>query len=327
MRNVHYILALATLAACETKPQPEPSRTPDAARQATLPDGLRSVVSAPALSSAPPQGALRYDIPDGCKLQYEVDGGFHMNPMTEQGVQGEGPRMVVSQQFEMYRGGPADFEITWGDSTIADAAGSAERAPTAPAGSLAKTWLEVSGDRVDEVQGPTAAWSAYGTFPGPVVFFPALPGGSEVAWAPAVHAHGSGLAVEAVRGSATLPEGQPAPPTRRVPHEGTARLVEWVSIQGTPAAVITANWTANEATAAEDPTHGEVTSNQNAEHRGEYLVTADGRLLAGWVDGRAHLQIAASGQAPALKLEVNVQGTIRLVQSCAEGDITIGAQQ
>lgn len=331
MQRLHWILALCVLWSCKPKSADDsnaggaapPPREEMQLEVAELPEELTTMLGERKPFQADPVDAqLAYAVPDGCKLGYEVDAEFTMG----QGSDGKSPDgaergMQIEQRFHLSAGGSAGLQIDWGEITLGHVTdGVARPGSTVKPGALAPTLLKFESDRLVEVDGPTAAWSAFGTFPGPSLFFGALPR-TEVLWAPDIHAQGSGSAVEARRGTVDL-KGNPPPAPMKLPMTGTATFVKWVEIEGVRAAHFSATWSAETSSTANPDMGQKVDSDSKVEATSHYLVSESGRLLLAHVESRAEAKMSADFMTEPLEQRIRLTGELRLTKNCADDDLT-----
>lgn len=187
-----------------------------------------------------PESALRWQ-PPSCELEYQfrvtldiemlgeasklpssglrIDGGWT--------AQADGSRMLLRNR----------------EVLLSHVQGGTQRPGIAePAGALAEIRLETDGLAWTEVDGPTSLWSAFGSWMGLMLFYPAVPerttAGERGTWSMLVHDGGAGVRVEAERGNLELPDGYEfaEPASQVVPVH--VELQRWIDIAGTRAAVL-----------------------------------------------------------------------------------------
>lgn len=291
----------------------------------------------------PPEKPLAWNIPEQCKLGYQVDATFSIGPPS--GLDDEkkiDPDRVVMRtrglnveaDFELERGGPADWQLSHGDIVIAHTSQDVRRAPSVqPAGSTAKVWLEHEDGFIEEVQGPTATWSAFGTYPGPVVFFPLIPKsvGEELDWKVKFHARGSGLKVEIERGSTTLPENTAAPEPREQIFPARVAIDRWITLGGERVAILYARFTIGEGLSRDKS--GDTKEDEevkagsgpkqrvDGELRGDYLITEDGQLLAARFTSTQSSTLSMGG-GHALEQLIEGDYAARMVRGCDKNALT-----
>lgn len=203
--------------------------------------------------------------------------------------------------------------VRYGDIELGMMGGGVKRPGNVqPAGTLAETRLAVQGAQWVEDDGPTSLWSAFGSFPGLVLFFPALPGSAtSTAWTLTVHRQGDAASVEGARGSTSLPEGY-APPAPE-PHDfaATVELDGWLDVAGVPVAVLSAKWTDVTTSDLED-----VKVEAGVAFEGRYAVLASGRLLHAHVEGTTDVAMSGFMKDEPMKQQHRLVATARLTESC-----------
>ena len=285
--------------------------------------------------------APQYTIPEGCALRYGVNADAFVemvpaNPdIPRQGLNVEG-------SFSMAKRGEEGIGVLYGQIELAHLReGGKNPASTQPAGTLAETWLSTKpeGRTLSEEDGPTSAWAAYGSMPGMVVFFPALPTapqpGSERNWPMTLYPRTAGAQVEARRGTIALPEGSPSEPPRGTEITATVTLEGWVRIEGEPAMVLSARWAQTQSSTTERELPGNPdgsgggkmvqTIDSTGTTVGRYLVLAKGRVLAAQVKSDLDVTLGTSfeGQPPrTLKQKHTLIAEARLVGACAPNEPT-----
>lgn len=325
MRSVFFtsaFIALIFVVSCDSKsPAEDKPKSSDDRQTLDLPAGLAELTSDTATQAEPPKETPTYHVPETCTLEYRFRAEFSTKLKgSKRPAQG----MVTDSTFEMSRGGPADFEITWGDILLAHDREGVERPGVTQLGAqLAETWLEATNGELKEVEGPTAAWSAFGTVPGPVIAFPKIPKrkGEKLEWAPSAYSQGSGTAVEIERGGQPK-TAQQLPEPFALPYRGEIELMDWVSIQGERAALLQADWTASVSESTE-VAGNEIQDSASLKAQAGYLVSEKGRVLLARVKSNATQEMKIPG-APdgGMTTQVATDSTLRLVKACEDEDAT-----
>lgn len=182
-----------------------------------------------------------------------------------------------------------------------------------PAGTLAETRLQLAGAQWVEIDGPTSLWGAFGSFPGVAVFFPALPGAAtSTPWTLTVHESSDAAAVEAARGSMSLPEGFAPPAPDPHDYAATVELEGWLDVAGEPVAVLSAKW----ADVVESELEG-MKLHADVAFEGRYAVLASGRLLYAHVEGTTDAEMSGLGLTEPMKQRHELVATARSTASCA----------
>lgn len=181
----------------------------------------------------------------------------------------------------------------------------ARMAETIVAGSLAEVRLETDGVAWTELDGPTALWSAYGSWAGLLSFHPTLPEsgapGSSVEWIFAIYDRRGSGRVEAERGSLQLPDGVRLPEPEPRERRATVTVERWLAIDGADAIVLRSWSETNEQGLHEDS-------------QAQYVVLESGALLHAELRQRGKYRVGAGEQA--VEYEVAIDGEARLVRSC-----------
>ncbi len=261
---------------------------------------------------------LRWTLRDGCPLAYEWHIRSRVLPNAQARAHGAVEiGMEASGRVEGdARGGVASLRVLWRE--LRHVQGGARSAPQREEGVAAPVLLRVDGRDLREVDGPTTMWAAYGTFGGLVRFFPTLPAGpaagATTAWRFQVFPTNVGAATDVRRGGLRLPPGAGLPGAPPTEYSGTARVAQWLSLDGEDVAVV-------ETEAAREhrepvPGVAGVELRSTWRTRGEHLVSArGGRLLLARYDDETELR---SRGAPAAGLDQDhrTHGEIRLVAAC-----------
>ena len=183
-----------------------------------------------------------------------------------------------------------------------------------PEGSLAEIRLRHDGTTWRGVDGPTALWSAFGSFPGLVEFWPALPGtsepGSRATWELTTHRRGDGARVESTRGRVRVPEGTELPEPVPNTMSGEVELEQWISAQGEPAAVLVARMKKR----GEEALGEEIATSYALEQVSRHVVLASGRLLFAEVDRTIDITMPTTGGT--MKQTQRMHDEIGLVEAC-----------
>lgn len=282
----------------KTTPEKPPTRKSLAEALAPF-DGALDLSGAKEIE--PPEKPLAWSIPEGCKLGYQANAFFSLRSVSatnkgkkeELSASARRPHgMTVEADYDLERGGPANWQLSHGDIVISHTNKKVRRAPAVqPAGSTAKVWLSHEDGVIEEVQGPTATWSAFGTYPGTVLFFPAIPEvmGEERDWRVKFHVKGSGLKVESERGSTKLPPNSSAPEPRARIFTAQVTIDRWIELRGQRVALLELKSKFGEGIKRnEDGTlKGRDVSlfigggqYLDGEQYGHYLITEEGQLLA-----------------------------------------------
>ena len=195
----------------------------------------------------------------------------------------------------------ATLELAIGELTIGHVQGHRRPGSSEAAGHLASVRLRLGPRGWEEVDGPTALWSAYGTWHGLASFNPGLPERWEPdvpsAWELIVHERGSGLRTEVTRGKTELPEGMsfddlPEPDASSI--EGTVALKGWIELAGTRAAVLVAHAKLDVSDEFEVPDELYEGKSESVEERAREMFEGLGASTKGDYD--AHFVVLESGQ-------------------------------
>ena len=179
---------------------------------------------------------------------------------------------------------------------------------TQPQDTLAPVRLRIEASQLVEEDGPTSLWSAYGTFPGLALFFPALPDkASEATWTLIIHPQRSAIAVEARRGTVKLPKNRTAPsPGKSMSETVNVRGVRGLTINEAAAAELSASWTTSSTSAV---------AKAHARTHGRYIVLASGRLFAAAVDRSVEVEMRLpTGEK--MRQEITLLARAQLVDAC-----------
>ena len=143
-------------------------------------DGFASALGGANLTPAdPPEVTGRYGVSENCNLNYAfeakmlihmTDGPEKLPPMEKSGIQMEGG-------FTLSNRDPEGLVIQNREILMSHVRGeTVNPGVTQPAGSLAPIYLKKTQDGygLQEVEGPTSLWAAFGSFPGFTVFFMAI---------------------------------------------------------------------------------------------------------------------------------------------------------
>lgn len=269
------LTAFALLFVC-CKPRVAPSRTSDWSR--ALPGH--------AVRDTSPAPQLRYLAPTGCPLAYEWTATVLMEPdarMRREGMPTQGLSLRGRIEGDA-PGGQWSLSVAWQEAGQLLVAGNA-RLPTAHVTDRgAATLLRTDGRSWREEDGPTTIWSASGTFPGLVRFFPTLPSGAELGattpWRYRAHAQNAGVGAEVRRGGLQLPAGRTAPAPIGEDFTASSRIARWITVDQQPVAVIETSETAQNGGSQEIPGGTSMRVESTRRSNGEHLVLAtQGRLL------------------------------------------------
>ena len=268
----------------------------------------------------PPSCPLRYRFVADMTMEL-LDEGGDRGPMSQSGLR-------MSGGFTLRAGEDDSTIIRNGEIEIAHVTAGVKRpAPAEPAGALAEVRLRRDGLQWREVDGPTGLWSAYGSFPGLVGFWPALPAspaaGSKADWALTMHRRGDGIRTEVERGGRTVPEGFefPTPTPRTLDAEVVVQ--GWVEVSGQPAVVLVSTWTHDSTETLRAPTppslggvEGPSTEvSERSQSRSRYVVLASGRLL--WADQHRITHVEMSmGSEHTMRQRHDLRATAALVEAC-----------
>lgn len=283
----------------ERSPNPSPSYDAEL--------GKRFELAASGLVQSPAEARERgpsWRAPE-CELEYE----FRIEVGNDQA--GDPTSMMVIEGSWTARAAAPGMILKNGELRFGQQSGSVRRAGEGqPAGSLAEIRLQTEGRAWTEVDGPTALWSAYGTWAGLTKFHPALPEagapGSSADWALQIHERGSGGRVEAERGSLEVPAGVEPPKPEVTELTARVTLERWIDLDGSSTAAVLRSW--SEAEASEDMQVHEIS-------QGQFVVLESGLLLHAELRERASFQIDGGGAQP-VTFKVAVDGEARLVRGC-----------
>ncbi|MEM6990354.1 MAG: hypothetical protein AAF721_07655 [Myxococcota bacterium] len=252
----------------------------------------------------------RWAVPE-CPLTYEFDmtvSSEVLTPAKARTGHAEIARMLAAA--ELHAVGEDRVELRSTLSTGSMTALSTTKLPVVGPGAYAATRLRLDGGQWQEHDGITEQWSAFGSFPGWVAFWPALPAGPEIGaeatWAFRLHAGVDALTTEATRGSKSLPDGFVAPEADPVERRATVALAGWNRVAATPAARYEATWS------TDDRADGGLRSTGVFE--GSYLVLGNGRLLHASV--RGDVDSVAEGLPEEMRVRVSMTAEARLVAAC-----------
>ncbi|MCA9707756.1 MAG: nuclear transport factor 2 family protein [Myxococcales bacterium] len=272
--------------------------------------------------SGEPPSAIAWAVPP-CPLRYEFQADVTMStadlPLEIAGEQG----LRVAGDFTMQAGDGGRVVIHNGELELSQVmAGVKHPGGKEEPGALAEIRLERDGPQWKEVDGPTVLWSAYGSFPGLVEFWPALPSalapGGRGSWALTIHGQGSGLEVETTRGTRKAPEGFEFPPPTPQVFDAEVEVQGWLDVEGQPAVVLVSQWNHDDEGSI-DPAvpKGEVPEldvDVSIEARSRYVVLATGRLLWADVHHVTDVEMGMGGQS--MKQHHDLRATARLVEAC-----------
>jgi hypothetical protein len=315
-----FVLSSTLVLACGRRNQPEAGERLEL--DAALGQSFEAAVAGLEVAQAePPASALRWQTPS-CELEYQLrvtidiemidtDGGLKGATLPKQGLritggwtaQTEGARMLLRHR----------------DLTLAQLQDGQQRPANAqPPGTLAEIRLETDGRAWTEVEGPTALWSAFGSWMGLVLFHPALPEtstvGARTTWPLLVHARGSGARVEVERGSMKVPDGfeftEPESDTVLTQVE----LQRWIDIAGTRAAVLRSQFQID----SDSPFSGfgmigSLDTDKTSE--GQYVLLDSGVLLHVELQEKTDVQMSV-GLGKSIHQVHTLVGEARLVGSC-----------
>jgi hypothetical protein len=316
---VQAAVLLGTLLSCgESTPPRAPERSSEPAAEPAPPsaDELearwdRARTGLDVEGAGAPSRAVRWSAP-GCELRY----AFRARAVVQQdGVDVSHMHIRGGFRWKPSERDGADVEIVNEALTLSHGEdGYTSPGMTQAAGTLATIYLATDGSTWTERDGPTALWSAYGSWPGPVVFFPALPTGStpgsERAWEIRLHTRGSGMRVEVARGTTTLPQGTEAPEPRPTEFPATSRVERWIDIDRARAAVLRARWELRERTQS-----GGLDVQVDGTENGLYVITDRGRLIFAATVRRTNVEMGPLHQVHTIDSEA------RLVSSCDGGPV------
>ncbi len=283
---------------------------------------LAKVLSVKRLASVPTD-PVTWKAPS-CPLRYRFGADFKLAALEGEppvAVGGEGARIAGDVTMVA---GPDDLAVIRnGDLEISQVNGGLKRPGSPqPAGSLAEVRLRRDGAQWSEVDGPTTLWSAYGSFPGLVEFWPALPPaaapGSSSPWALTVHSRGDGVRVETTRGTFEVPEGTALPEPSPHTYDAEVELQGWLSVGGQSTAVLVATWTYDSKLDPPDPTSaaGDMDVDYTMDATSRAVVLDNGRLLWASVDRTVHASYKMRARAEPMRQRHDIHATIQLVDAC-----------
>lgn len=267
-----------------------------------------------------PAPRLAWTSPRGCTLTYEWIARMQTLPdpsMARGGIPVQGIEATGVAEGRGDDTGTWSLGVRW--RALSNLAGEIRSPGGRDEGIAAAMLLRTDGRAWREQDGPTSTWSAYGTFPGLVRFFPTLPAatreGTTATWRYRVHARNAGVAVDMRRGGLRLPPGMNPPPPEGTDNEAHARLARWITVDGQPVAVIETTERKVEASEQTVPGVGTVSSQGERRSAGEHLVLASsGRLLFARYDDTLDLRTRMGGQTLAQRQTVHAE--LRLVGAC-----------
>lgn len=311
---MHHSLSTSALAACCLVSSLTMTACKDSkAAKTPGPDKLEPLpaIAMPKMApdeQAPPPTA--YKLAPSCVLQYRfnVDMGQEVLGKDAQRV----PKMSTQMRGGFFMSAEGDRFTLKNDAIEMNLAQGGVRRPgnSQARGTLADVHLKPSGGGVVEVDGPTGIWSAYGTFAGLVHFFPTLPDASgEGTWTLKLHARGSGMAVEAARGTADL-QGREAPKPTSQEVTATVHVIERLRIGGQPAVRLLTRWSDNE----DGGTEG-MSTKVATQATGRYLVLTSGRLLSADLEQVSNVEMGMGGQVR-MRQRMTTKASARLVKAC-----------
>jgi hypothetical protein len=259
---------------------------------------------------------IRYGSTD-CALQYQLRAqvGFeHMDPDAPPGgraIQISG-KYTVDASRARWVFDPVEISLNLTAQEVA-----------LPSTTMATASVHLElGEAPREVDGRTATWSALGSFPGLVFFYPPLSAEPDSTWSISWFPQGSGYA-ELMRGPlapadpeevrARVEEAKSLTPTTilaRVERRG------WVSVDGIPAALLHASATVTESgTLDSDQRVRAVEMQSSGQLEADYVVLHGGRILHAEV---RYVQDAAMGRdvGPFLKVRSTLQANQWLTHHC-----------
>jgi hypothetical protein len=183
---------------------------------------------------------------------------------------------------------------------------------------FAPVWLNTDGRTWSEEDGPTSLWSAFGTFPGMLPFFPALPEGvapgSETAWQIVTNAQRSTVRVERRRGNIKRkilhgPAIKSQTDTARVRVSHSLRLRPGKVAPWQTATVLVVDWTVERHTNPPRP------RDQLERWLGHYVLLDSGRLLhAAIVGNKLHRWSVRPGEENEKRGGARFE--MRLIEAC-----------
>ena len=269
---------------------------------------------------------LVYDVPKKCKLTYQVSANLRMNfrfndtTKLTAGMQNSG--LDLFGQFVLGNRSPSGLRIQFDHIELRHTQGIRRNPAIKQDGSqLAPIHLVKSGLGLQEVDGVTSTWSAYGTWPGATVFFPTLPSsaviGSKTSWTLKIHSRQSGVKTEIDRGQFKLPATMTIPPVVGKDYTASVVLKKWFDIGGQKAAWLTANWT-DESTKTSPLPNGEIETKSSQTNRGDYLVLENGRILVGRLRGENDVSMKSTfgERARSNRQKHTIDAEMRLVKGC-----------
>jgi hypothetical protein len=253
---------------------------------------------------AAPGEPIRWKIQEGCDLRYDFRAEFLMEPDSKQfgpplefGLLLVGGAKGVGENHDGSRLALRSTAIEIGHVVEGIRSPALKQAE----GGIAPILLRTDGRSMTEEDGPTSLWSAFGTWPGWVLFFPTLPDGAEAGsegrWEISVYPRGAGAAVEARRGTLELPPGTQLPTATPIKQDAKVRLVRWVEIGGQPAAIIGVRWVEDrEGKIAPPDFPVELAARTRGVYEGHYVVLVGGRLLHAAIHGEAAVSTVSASQ-------------------------------
>ncbi|TAK19067.1 MAG: hypothetical protein EPO40_35235 [Myxococcaceae bacterium] len=280
----------------------------------------RPALAGHTVRDAPAAAALRYGAPRRCPLVYEWSASVRMevlsplSPIPPQVIESTGR---VEADVDPGASGRLVLRVPWRQLSIGTT--STRNPGNGDVDFAAPIWLRTDGRVWSEEDGPTATWSAYGSFHGLVRFFPALPEstrvGASTPWRYRVHDDGAGLAVEMRRGHTTLPPGVSAPTPHGEDATQTVRLARWISVDGEPVAALdSTGGGSSHAQQAMGPVAAVITD-ATWRMTGAFLVAArSGRVLLSRYDDVRDIRTQAPGTD--MRQRHTTHGEMRLVSVC-----------
>lgn len=271
-------------------------------------------------SAEPPKTMIEWSAPS-CPLHYAFVADLEMYSLDEPGMPRPFGGIRMSGTFTATGDEEGRTVIENGDVEISHVDGGVKRpGGVQPAGSLAEVRLRLDGGQWLEVDGPTALWSAYGSFPGLVEFFPALPSdttiGASAPWALTIHRRGDGMGVESTRGKTPMPEGMPVPEPKPNTLDATAAVGGWLSVEGEQAVVLTSRLEHSEDVNGDPGTPlADMKSRVKLQRAGEFVVLSSGRLLLADVRGTTDAETTFDADN-VIKQRHDLHATLRLLGAC-----------
>ncbi len=287
-------------------------------------------------SGAPPTTPITWTAPS-CPLRYQfqADATMSLADAIDRPASFRNQGIRVAGDFTMLRGDGDLALIRNGEIELSQVLdGIKNPGGKEKAESMAEIRLRRDGPQWIEVDGPTTLWSAYGSFPGFVEFWPALPSttapGSTAPWALTMHDRSSGMKVESTRGSVEVPEGYEFPTPKPETFDAQVEIQGWLEIEGQPAVVLVSQWSHDgsstmgpEAGAAPSkPAFPTIDLEVSIQARSRYVVLANGRLL--WADvHRINNVEMRPPKRESIKQRHELRATARLVEAC-DGPVIAG---